>query len=201
MPAGFQPLELERESSSLLPKSAAPRSCEPEGLQHDKVGPDEGSERAPRPQGLLGGRRCTAATAAGAQCWPCPRLDAFCTRHAAVQDIAGFQGYRGSLPRQLLFALLCVVTCGALFVASRWFLRLRIALTLAPCPLAQADWVVVTVRCCRDSKGGVVRSYLHEALHDCTAVGAAGSEAGVALLWHPTAGCRLGTHPFMLAAM
>ncbi|PRW55974.1 Ca-transporting ATPase [Chlorella sorokiniana] len=95
MPAGFQPLELE--SSSLLPKAgSAPRSCEAEGLQHDK-------------------------------------------------DIAGFQGYRSSLPRQLLFALLCVATGGALFVASRWFLRLRIALTLAPCPLAQADWVVVTL--------------------------------------------------------
>lgn len=37
MLAGFQPLELE--SSSLLPKGgSAPRSCEPEDLQHDKVG-------------------------------------------------------------------------------------------------------------------------------------------------------------------
>lgn len=62
-----------------------------------------------------------------------------------LQDIAGFQGYRSSLPRQLLFVVLCVATCGVLFVFTRWFLRLRIALTLVACPLAQADHVVVTV--------------------------------------------------------
>ena len=63
-----------------------------------------------------------------------------------LQDIVGFQGYRASLPRQALFAVLCVLTCGALFIFSRWFLRLRVALTLVPCFLAQADYVVVTVR-------------------------------------------------------
>lgn len=61
------------------------------------------------------------------------------------QDILGFQGYRASLPRRLLFVVLCVLTFGVLFVISRWFLRLRIALTLVRCPLAQAEWVVVTV--------------------------------------------------------
>ena len=151
MPAGFQPLELE--SSSLLPKGgSAPRSCEPEDLQHDKVG---------GVQVRCSGRtRPRAQQAAAAATPPAPLVPA-CQHlrglgdalhsipHALphhLQDIAGFQGYRASLPRQLLFALLCVVTGGALFVASRWWLRLRVALTLAPCPLAQADWVVVTVR-------------------------------------------------------
>lgn len=41
--------------------------------------------------------------------------------------------------------VLCLLTGGVLFVFSRWFLRLRVALTLARCPLARADYVVVTV--------------------------------------------------------
>ena len=33
-----------------------------------------------------------------------------------------------------------------LFICTRWFLRLRVALTLVACPLAQAEFVVVMVR-------------------------------------------------------
>ncbi len=55
-------------------------------------------------------------------------------------------GYQYPLHRVILFYTLCVLTGGALFILSRWFLRLRVALTLVPCPLGQADYVVVTVR-------------------------------------------------------
>lgn len=64
------------------------------------------------------------------------------------QDIAAFEGYRSSLLRTALFALLCVLTAGVAFVLTRWYLRFRVALTLVRCPLAQADHVVVTVRAC-----------------------------------------------------
>ncbi len=62
-----------------------------------------------------------------------------------MQDIASFQGYCSPLHRQLLFWALCVLSGGLLFLASRWFLRVRVVLTLVPCPLAQAEFVLVTV--------------------------------------------------------
>ena len=62
-----------------------------------------------------------------------------------MQDIASFHGYRYPWHRKLLFWALCLLTGGALFIFTRWFLRLRVALTLVPCPLSQADYVVVTV--------------------------------------------------------
>lgn len=65
---------------------------------------------------------------------------------SALQDIASFHGYQSPLYRRILFALLCVLSCGVLFIFSRWYLRLRVLLTLVPCPLGQADYVVVTVR-------------------------------------------------------
>ncbi|EFN58732.1 hypothetical protein CHLNCDRAFT_140417, partial [Chlorella variabilis] len=61
------------------------------------------------------------------------------------KDIAGFQGYRSPLYRQILFWALCVLTGGLLFLLSRWFMRLRVLLALVPCPLAQAEYVVVTL--------------------------------------------------------
>lgn len=81
---------------------------------------------------------------APARAWPAARKPSLGS--ALPQDILSFQGYRASLPRQLLFAALCLLTCGVLFIVSRWFLCLRVALTLTRCPLAQADYVVVTVR-------------------------------------------------------
>ncbi|KAI3436891.1 hypothetical protein D9Q98_006299 [Chlorella vulgaris] len=61
------------------------------------------------------------------------------------KDIASFQGYCSPLHRQLLFWALCVLSGGLLFLASRWFLRVRVVLTLVPCPLAQAEFVLVTL--------------------------------------------------------
>ncbi|KAL4457986.1 hypothetical protein ABPG75_012851 [Micractinium tetrahymenae] len=60
------------------------------------------------------------------------------------KEIAGFQGYRSPLHRRLLFALLCVLTGVVLFILSRWYLRLRVLLTMVPCALGAADYVVVT---------------------------------------------------------
>lgn len=75
-------------------------------------------------------------------------LDCLARAHLApssLQEIAGFQGYRSPLYRRLLFALLCVLSAGVLFVLSRWHLRLRVVLTMVPCALGVADYVVVTV--------------------------------------------------------
>lgn len=61
------------------------------------------------------------------------------------KDIASLQGYRSPLHRRVLFALLCVLTGGVLFIITRWYLRPRVLLTLVQCPLSQSDYVVVTL--------------------------------------------------------
>ncbi|PSC67462.1 hypothetical protein C2E20_8853 [Micractinium conductrix] len=63
---------------------------------------------------------------------------------APDKDITSFQGYRAPLHRRVLFAALCVLTGGLLFILSRWYPRLRVLLRLSACPLAQADYVMVT---------------------------------------------------------
>ena len=64
----------------------------------------------------------------------------------APQDILHWAGYCSPISRRLLFWALCLLSGGVVYVLSRWYLRLRIALTLVPCPLGRADLVVVTVR-------------------------------------------------------
>lgn len=129
----------------LLPNSSAQlKSDAPEHRDELERDPVSSSRAAPScSRQPVGARGAAAALHA-----PRRRRRALTPLHASpptVQDILGFEGYRASLPRQVLFVALCVLTCGALFIVSRWFLRLRIALTLTRCPLAQAEWVVVTV--------------------------------------------------------
>ncbi len=63
-----------------------------------------------------------------------------------LQDILFFHGYTSPLWKQLLFILLSIASFGTVYLLSAWFLPLRVALTLTPCALYQADYVVVTVR-------------------------------------------------------
>jgi cation-transporting ATPase 13A3/4/5 len=60
-------------------------------------------------------------------------------------DIRSFQGYTSPLWRRAAFAALGVGTGGATFLAAAWSLRVRVALTLQPCALAEAEVAVVTL--------------------------------------------------------
>lgn len=62
-----------------------------------------------------------------------------------VQDIVAFHGYRAPVWKQILFWVLALFTFGISFLCSKWFIRVRIALTLSPCSLPEAEYVVVTL--------------------------------------------------------
>ncbi len=63
-----------------------------------------------------------------------------------MQDIASFEGYHSTLPRQLLYYAAGVASAGLLFLLAHWFLDIKVRLLLRSCPLQQAQYVVVTVR-------------------------------------------------------
>lgn len=63
-----------------------------------------------------------------------------------LQDIAGFAGYRRTLPKLILFCTVGIATGGLLFLLAHWFLDIKLRFSLQACHLHQAHFVVVTVR-------------------------------------------------------
>lgn len=59
------------------------------------------------------------------------------------RDIASFSGYAAPLGKTLLFYALVVLTAGTVYLFTWWFPRLRVALMLTPCPLCEAQFVLV----------------------------------------------------------
>lgn len=55
------------------------------------------------------------------------------------------RGYRQPAWKLWCFVVLAVLTAGLSLLACHWFPRLRIWLTLSPCPLADAQYVVIKV--------------------------------------------------------
>lgn len=61
------------------------------------------------------------------------------------KDIAAFTGYRSPRWQLVIFYALALLTAGLLLLLCRWYLRLRILLTLRRCWLGEADVVLVTL--------------------------------------------------------
>ena len=64
---------------------------------------------------------------------------------ARLQDILWIEGYVAPLWRAVLFYTLCIASLGLVFLLAEWYPSLRIRLTLTRCPLAESEWVVITV--------------------------------------------------------
>jgi len=75
--------------------------------------------------------------------------------HACDTNIYSFHGYYQPLwTKKVIHYLLGFITIGFTFLLERWFMTVRIALTLKPCPLHEAKYVLVTAT---DKKQDIVQ--------------------------------------------
>ncbi len=65
---------------------------------------------------------------------------------AVAQEIQGFHGYYAPLWKKVLFYLLGFLTLGASLLVAKWSPKAHIWLSLSPCGLASAQYILVKVR-------------------------------------------------------
>jgi len=86
-------------------------------------------------------------------------------------EIKAFQGYYSPWWKKLIYYLVAILTCGFSLLVAKWSPRFHILLSLAKCPLQDAQYIMITLVDGRIDLEAVTRILLHT-IHDHVGPGA-----------------------------